>query len=166
MDLPDFVHSFQCYIDDGSIILGWHTLTKFLQGLAHYVSATPCKLSCPGSLHHAMPPSHPDHPIWLNSYKEEYRGLTDTSTFDVISVAEYHTIHVSKNKMAILSMGILLVTKDEKMQMVIQSMPKVVLLYLVIKTQPPGLRLIAMLLWLFSQLSGCLPPLMRNLGPL
>ena len=50
VDLPDFVHSFQGYIDDGSIIPGWHSSTKFVQGLAHHVSAVPCKLSCPGSL--------------------------------------------------------------------------------------------------------------------
>ena len=112
VNLPDFIHSFQGYIDDGPIIPGWHSSTKFVQGLAHHVSAIECKVSCPGSLWHAMQPCHPDHSIWLDLYKEEYKGLTDVSSLDVITSDEYHTIRTSTGKFAIPSMGILSVKKD------------------------------------------------------
>lgn len=32
---------------------------------------------------------NPDRSIWLDSYKEEYRGLQSNDTFDVISEDEY-----------------------------------------------------------------------------
>jgi len=75
--------------------------------------------------------SHPNRPIWLNSYKEEYCGLTDVATFDVISAVEYYTIHSSTSKTAIPLMGILSVNGDAVSH---PAKPKVTLLSLVIKT--------------------------------
>ena len=76
VDIPNLLTCTQQFIDDGTLIQGWHTSTSFNQGFAQHVSAINCHLSCPGSLHHSMKPDHPDWIIWLDSYKEEYNGLT------------------------------------------------------------------------------------------
>jgi hypothetical protein len=65
IDLPDFCQTFQKYIDDGTLIPGWHWGQNFrLAGQA-----------C--------------HTIWLESYKEEYEGLKSNDTFDIISEEDY-----------------------------------------------------------------------------
>ena len=59
-----------------------------------------------------MQPSHPDCPIWVDLYQEEYKGLTSKYTFNIISAEEYHTICSTTAKTAIPSMGILSVKKE------------------------------------------------------
>jgi len=60
-----------------------------------------------------MKPDHIlDQNIWLDSYKEEYNGLTSQNTFDIISGEEYHKIHASMGKHMIPSMCILSTKKD------------------------------------------------------
>jgi hypothetical protein len=89
--LPDFCISFQKYIDDGTILPGWHGGNNFrIAGISRHVSAN--NLHCiipPGSLNKAMYSRNPDKPIWLESYKEEYNGLKSNDTFDIISEEEY-----------------------------------------------------------------------------
>ncbi len=36
-----------------------------------------------------MYPRNPDQAVWLDSYKEEYNGLTSNDTFDIINEEEY-----------------------------------------------------------------------------
>lgn len=57
-----------------------------LAGISRHVSAT--NLQCL-ILSKAMYPRNPDKLIWLDSYKEEYNGLTSNDTFDIISEEEY-----------------------------------------------------------------------------
>ena len=112
VDLHDLVQSCQQYIDDGILLPGWHTTTKFLQGLARHVSVVNCQMECPASLHLAMQSSHSDKHTWLASYKEEYDGLVKQDTFDIIDEETYRHIHHTTGKLAIPSMGILSVKKD------------------------------------------------------
>jgi hypothetical protein len=88
---PDFCQNLQQYIDDGTLVPGWHGGPYFhIAGISRHVSAT--NLQClipPGSLTKAMYLCNPDRSIWFDSYKEEYRGLQSNDTFDVISEDEY-----------------------------------------------------------------------------
>ena len=85
---------------------------KFLQGLVSQVSAADCRFPCPGSLRLGLKTMHPDHAIWLNSYKEEYFGLLKQQTFDIIDNAKYRHIITTTGKMPIPSMCILNIKKD------------------------------------------------------
>jgi hypothetical protein len=55
---------------------------------------------------------HPDADTWLQSYKEEYNGLVDHNTSDVISEQEYHAIHDQTGCSAIPSMNIFTIKPD------------------------------------------------------
>ena len=57
-------------------------------------------------------PTYPDPLIWLNSYKEEYLGLVNQQTFDIINQDEYHHIINTMGKTAIPSRCILNIKKD------------------------------------------------------
>lgn len=106
VSLPNFCQSFQKYIDDGTLIPGWHGGNNFTPaGIFQHVSATGlhCSLT-PGSLSKALHCRNPDKNIWLASYKEEYEGLQSNSTFDVISEAEYHSLCKQHGVQAIPSM--------------------------------------------------------------
>jgi hypothetical protein len=91
IDLPDFCQRFQQYIDDGTLVPGWHGGQNFrLAGISRHISAS--TLQCPiplGSVTKALYSRNPDRAIWLDSYKEEYDGLKSNDTFDVISEEEY-----------------------------------------------------------------------------
>jgi hypothetical protein len=78
--LPNFCQDFQKYINDGTIIPGWHTGKMFtLAGSTCHVSATNLtSIAPPGSVIKALHQNNPDHSIWLDSYKEEYDGLSLT----------------------------------------------------------------------------------------
>jgi hypothetical protein len=82
-DLPDFCQNFQQYIDDGTIVPGWHGNQNFrFAGQARHISASMLKcLIPPGSVTKALHSHNQDREIWLNSYKEEYDGLTSNNTF-------------------------------------------------------------------------------------
>jgi hypothetical protein len=95
--LPNFCLDFQKYIDDGSIIPGWHSGKTFtIAGSSQHVSATNLQsLMLPGSVVKALHRNNPDKSIWLDSYKEEYDGLISNNTFDIISEDEYqHLKHL------------------------------------------------------------------------
>lgn len=83
--LPNFCLSFQRYIDDGTLLPGWHGGKNFyLAGLSSHVSATDLKcLIPPGSVNKALYSRNPDRQIWYDSYKEEYDGLSLNDTFDI-----------------------------------------------------------------------------------
>lgn len=50
---------------------------------------------------------HPDRDVWIELYKEEYNGLVDHGTFQIIDEMEYHAIAKATGKQAIPLMGIL-----------------------------------------------------------
>ncbi len=89
--LSNFCQTFQQYIDDGSLIPGWHGGQNFhLAGVSRHISASTLhSLIPPGSVTKALYPRNPDKDIWLSSYKEEYDGLSNNDTFDIISEEEY-----------------------------------------------------------------------------
>jgi hypothetical protein len=105
-DLPDFCQNFQQYIDDGTLVPGWHGNQNFcIAGQVRHISASALKcLIPPGSASKALYPRNPDREIWLNSYKEEYDGLTSNETFDIISEEEYFKLCKHHGVKAIPSM--------------------------------------------------------------
>jgi Reverse transcriptase (RNA-dependent DNA polymerase) len=112
-DLPQLSRDFQLYIDDGLIIPGWHNNSYFLQsgrlpvGAARHVSATGLtKICAPGSSTKAFHPSHPDRGIWVASYNEEYDGLNQNDTFELISEEDYQAHCRAGGKRAIPSMAV------------------------------------------------------------
>jgi hypothetical protein len=89
-----FYQDFQKYIDDGTIIPGWHTGKRFtLVGTTCHVSATNLTSITPlGSVIRVLHHNNPDHSIWLDSYKKEYDGLVSNNTFGIISEEEYQCL--------------------------------------------------------------------------
>jgi hypothetical protein len=63
--LPNFCQTFQRYIDDGTLIPGWHGGENFhTAGLSQHVSANDLKcLIPPGSVTKGLHPRNPDHLI-------------------------------------------------------------------------------------------------------
>jgi hypothetical protein len=112
-NIPNLAQDFQLYIDDGTLIPGWHNKTYFLQssnhnlGYAQHVSATGLLPSCaPGSALKAFSPSNPDCTTWMESYNEEFDGLCCNDTFEVISKDTYKEHLQRGGKPAIPSMSI------------------------------------------------------------
>jgi hypothetical protein len=108
VDLPNFCQDFQHYIDDGSLVPGWHTGKSFsIAGASSHVSAsTLISLVPPGSTVKALHKNNPDKAVWLDSYREEYDGLMSNSTFDVISEEEFRCLQKHYGIRAIPSMCI------------------------------------------------------------
>jgi hypothetical protein len=92
--LSNFCQDFQKYIDDGTIVPGWHSGKTFnLAGSTCHVStSTLTSTTLPASVLKALHRSNPDCSIWLDSYREEYYGLVANQTFDIISEDEYHRL--------------------------------------------------------------------------
>jgi hypothetical protein len=61
LQLQDYFQDFQKYIDDGTLIPGWHKHSNFIHGSANHVSASGL-LSCfpPGSVKKALDPHNVD----------------------------------------------------------------------------------------------------------
>jgi hypothetical protein len=76
------------------------------------VSAALCQRPCPLSLIQALNPQHPEHAIWLASYKEEYDGLKEFDIFEELTFAEYRKLAETHGP-AIPSMCILVTKKHE-----------------------------------------------------
>jgi hypothetical protein len=108
VDLLNFCQDFQKYIDDGSLVPGWHSGKSFLlAGSTCHISATDLKsLIPPGSPLKAFHSTNPDRPVWLDSYQEEYDGLLSNSTFDIISEDEFKALQKQYGIRAIPSMCI------------------------------------------------------------
>ena len=96
----------QKYIDDGTLIPGWHGGANFqISGSVRHISATNLSSHIPpGSLSKALYSRSPDRDIWLESYKEEYDGLVSNNTFDVIDESEYKQLCHQYNIKAMPSM--------------------------------------------------------------
>jgi hypothetical protein len=113
VELPNLTRHFQSFIDDGTLIPGWQRANQFKQGQASHVSASNLRIpKAPGSLKLAFGTNHPDEATWLASYEEEYYGLVDHETFEVISEQTYFDIRNKTGCSAIPSMGLFTVKPD------------------------------------------------------
>jgi len=94
VDLPNFCQDFQQYIDDGSLVPGWHSGKSFsIAGSTSHISAsTLMSLGAPGSNIKAFHKNNPDKAVWLESYSEKYDDLTSNSMFDIISEEEFKSL--------------------------------------------------------------------------
>ena len=114
--LSNFARDFQLYIDDGTIIPGWHTKAKSnclrVGSVSHVSAAGLLSPLPPGSLAKALKLTGNDFQIWSESYKEEFFGLKDNECFEIISEEEYQQIYRSTGKRAIPSMAVFTVKKD------------------------------------------------------
>ena len=113
-ELPNFAREFQKFIDDGSLVPGWHTKSHFLKaGQASHVSATLLTSNVPpGSVKKALSPKNVDRLIWEESYQEEYSGLESNDTFVIISQEEHQRLYRLSGKRAIPSMCVFTIKKD------------------------------------------------------
>ncbi len=112
--LPDFVSQFQQYIDDGTLVPGWKGGRSPFQlaGISRHVSASGLKsVIASGSLSTALYSRNPDRDIWLDSYKEEYNGLSTNETFDLMSEDKYFRLCKQHGIKAIPSMCIFTVKR-------------------------------------------------------
>jgi hypothetical protein len=90
LSFPNFNTNFQQYIDDGNLLPGWHKSNTFIHGSANHVcAATLVSDIPPGSLKKGLDPRSPDKAIWYASYEEEFLGLTNNDTFEIISAEDY-----------------------------------------------------------------------------
>ena len=112
VDLPDLHVHFQSLINQHTIVPGWHSSPPLLQGQASHVSAAGLTQLAPGSMHKAFCTDHPDAQIWHDSYAEEYNGLCEHDTFEIISENEYQAIRKDTGSVAIPSMGIFTIKPD------------------------------------------------------
>jgi hypothetical protein len=92
ISLPNFHTDFQCFIDDGTLVPGWHSSISFIcsGNTRHVLVSTLACLVPPGSTTKALHPLNPDKDTWYQSYKEEYDGLMLNDTFHIISEEEYN----------------------------------------------------------------------------
>lgn len=148
--LPNFLTSFQNYIDDGLLIPGHHTNAGFICGSALHVSAMGLSLTHPpGSLKKALDRTSPNHRIWFDSYKEEYDALFNNSTFETISEEEYHRHCKLSGRSAIPSMAVFTIKKD-KLGRPLRA--RIASWLWAIKIPSSGRKLIVMLRWRFFPL--------------
>jgi len=106
VDLPLFFSGFQKYVDDGTLVPGWQPGKSFLSaGSTRHVSVTSLKyLIPPGSTIKALHQSNPYWSVWLDSYREEYDGLSNNNTFDIISEEGFQLLRKQNGVWAIPSM--------------------------------------------------------------
>jgi hypothetical protein len=107
-NLPNYCQDFKKYINDGTLVPGWHSSKSFLiAGSSSHVSATNLKsLIPPGSTFKALHQHNPDRSIWHDSYKEEYDDLLSYATFDITSEEEFKCLQKSHGIQAIPSLCI------------------------------------------------------------
>jgi hypothetical protein len=109
--LPNLGFDWFDRVDSQTLILGWQDISHFL-GTAGHVSAALYKRTCPSSLSQALDPRHPDHLMWLVSYKEECDGFREFDTFEELTLQEYRKLAETHGP-AIPSMCVLVTKKDE-----------------------------------------------------
>eukprot|EP00957_Ditylum_brightwellii_P156911 11942119-Ditylum_brightwellii.AAC.1 len=89
--LPNFALTYKSLLDQQLLLPGWHS--SFIPATtAAHVSASGLIRPCPETLLKALAPIFADRSIWHNSYMEELTGLVKLSTYQTISLQEYHHI--------------------------------------------------------------------------
>jgi hypothetical protein len=119
VDIPALARDYQKYVDDGILIPGWHNHSYFSKaGNAQAVTTTHVSARslttdlAPGSIKKALYSRNPDREIWKQSYDEEYDGLYQSDTFEIISEDEYFRLCRETGIKAIPSMCVFTVKKD------------------------------------------------------
>jgi hypothetical protein len=92
--LPNFHLDFQHFIDDGTLVPGWHSSKKFLCYVTarHILASLLTSMLPPGSITKSLHLTNPDHDVWLQSHQEEYDGHVSNNTFQIIYEEEYHAL--------------------------------------------------------------------------
>jgi hypothetical protein len=97
------------------ILIPSHSSDTFLrEQSASFVSAALLLWECPRSLLSALAPTHPDHDIWLASFREEKDGIRSQNTYNVLTLDQYRAYRVKGAPRAIPTMCVLTI-KPNKM---------------------------------------------------
>ena len=88
---------------------------KYVDPVASFVSAINLHWECPPTLFQALADSHPDGEIWLDSYREEKRGIESLDTYRKITLGEYRALCNKGAPKAILTMCVLIIKKDKNL---------------------------------------------------
>jgi hypothetical protein len=107
IDLSDLPHTWRSRLLDGSLWLGWGALSR-----AYHVHAQGLRRGVPGSFKLSMRKDYVDHPIWMDSYTEEYVSLRDQTTFFTLTWEEYERKY--SHVKIIPSMNVQTIKKDEE----------------------------------------------------
>jgi hypothetical protein len=83
--------------------------------VASFVSAFNLHRGCPSTLLQALATSHQDCEVWLQSYYKEKSGIESLRTLCCISLGEYWALHEKDAPMAIPTICILTIKKDEQL---------------------------------------------------
>ncbi len=83
--------------------------------VASFVSALNLHCECPPTLLKALADTHPDHEVWLQSYKKEKGGLQSLSTYRKITLGEYCALHKKGTPQAIPTMCILMLKRNKNL---------------------------------------------------
>ncbi len=83
--------------------------------VASFVSAVTLHWDCPPSLLTALGASHPDREVWLQSYYEEKRGIERLDIYCKITFGKYCAFWEKGAPMAIPTMCVLTIKKDENL---------------------------------------------------
>jgi hypothetical protein len=97
------------------ILIPRHQSSSFLRprAAASHVSATHLKHECPRSLLTTLHHSHPDHDMWLASFREEKSGIKSQNTYVKISLTNYRALRAQGAPRAIPTMCVLSNKNDE-----------------------------------------------------
>jgi hypothetical protein len=83
--------------------------------VASFVSAVNLHRECPPTLLQALADSHPDREIWLDSYREEKRGIESLDTYQKITLGKYCALCKKGAPTAIPTMCVLTIKMDENL---------------------------------------------------
>ncbi len=113
--LPNLATWWQDLCAEGNLLPGHGWSLFHCSVSANHVRACGLIRECPHSLLSALGPNHPDREVWLESFREEKRGIESLDTYDKISLAEYCALCEKGAPRAIPTMCILTIKKDEMM---------------------------------------------------
>lgn len=119
--LPDFGRESYSTMAEDVIFPGHSTVSSYPRPNSANNAPSACHVSaknllnpCPPSLVKALHPSNPDRHIWLESYKEEKRGLESLDVYEKISKKKYLQLRRSgRIGKALPSMCVLVVKHDK-----------------------------------------------------
>ena len=111
--LPNLIEQFSTYVNSNLLIPGWQRPSTWLLGHSSHISAANLTQHAPASIKKAFHKDNTDRATWRESYDEEYDGLLDHDTYDVISGAEYNALRRDRGVTAIPSMCVFTIKTDE-----------------------------------------------------
>jgi hypothetical protein len=125
VNLPNFPTNWVDLCIEGILVPG-HVSNSFLRPspspqqstfdpVASFVSAVNLYRECPPTLLQALADSHPDREIWLDSYREEKRGIESLDTYRKIILGEYCALRQKGAPKAIPIKCVLTIKKDDNL---------------------------------------------------